>query len=59
MNRIERPVVTLSFGFLFLLAALACFIAGFCVVQDWLTVGPPLAWLFGGLVFATLAKLVP
>lgn len=56
MSATERRY-TFSFTLLFILCALACFVAGFCVVQDWLTVGPVWAWGFGGFIFSTLAKL--
>lgn len=49
---------TFSFSLLFLLAALACFAAGECLAQGWLTLGTVWQWAFGGFICATLAKLL-
>lgn len=47
-----------TFSLLFILCALACFIAALCFTQGWLTLGTWQAWISGGLIFSTLAKIL-
>lgn len=47
-----------SFSLLFVLIALLCFIAAECVAQTWLTKGTWQEWIAGGLISATLAKIL-
>lgn len=47
-----------SFSLLFILCALACFIAALCFAENWLTAGNWQEWIAGGLIFSTLAKIL-
>lgn len=49
---------TFSFSLLFLLLALACFVAALCFAEAWLTVGNWQEWIAGGLIASTLAKIL-
>lgn len=49
---------TFSFSLLFLLLALACFVAAECVLQGWLTLGTGAQWFVGGFICSTLAKIL-
>jgi hypothetical protein len=55
-TEIARPALSLSL--LFLVAALICFVIGLIVVHSGADFGKPLEWLFGGLIFSTLAKIL-
>ena len=55
---VNRPVVNLSLGFVFLLIALFCFVAGFAVAEAWLTKGTVWEWAFAGFIASTLAKIL-
>ena len=58
MPEVQRPAYSFSYSLLLLLCALACFVAAFCFTQDWLTLGTWQAWISGGLIFSTLAKIL-
>jgi hypothetical protein len=59
----ERPARTwntgsLSLALVFLLIALLCFVAGFCLAEGWLTKGTIWEWAFAGFTASTLAKIL-
>lgn len=57
MSAPATPRYTFSASIILLVASLLCFIAAFCVTQDWLTLLDWQAWIAAGLALHVTAEL--